>query len=73
MVTVPVITPPRRTETASIRIKIRSQFPPVRLPRADKTFVPLTMVLTGSNAHARKESTVLMRAETMIRFRRMEE
>ena len=45
----------------------------MRLPRADKTFVPLTMVLTGSNAHARKESTVLMRAETMIRFRRMEE
>ena len=73
VVTVPVITPPRRTETASTNTKMRSQFPPLRRPRADKAFEPLMIVLIGSSAHARKESMVLRRAETTIRFLSIEE
>jgi len=73
VVTVPVNTPPRSTEIASINTKMRSHFPPARPPRADKTFWPSTMVPTGSNAHARKERRVLRTAETTIRFRSMEE
>jgi hypothetical protein len=73
VVTVPVITPPRRTETASINTRMRSQFPPLRRPRADKTFVPLTMVFIGSNVHAKKDRIVLRRAETMIRFLSIDE
>jgi hypothetical protein len=68
VVTVPVIIPPRRTETASTNTRMRSQFPPLRRPRADKTFLPSMMVLIGSSAHRRKEIIVLRRAETAIKF-----
>ena len=68
-VAVPVITPPRSTETASIKTNLRNQFPPKRLPSADRTFEPFAMMSIGRSAHESRENKVLRTAETTITFR----